>query len=76
MGAVVVLVVLIFAVVALAIIYLPSPKRTSEKERQYRIATERLCATLLAADENRMYVIPESALELARQLTDSKELNP
>jgi hypothetical protein len=57
--------------------YAPPPQRKiSESERRRRIATERLCATLLAAEENPMYVIPPQAKELAHQLTNSKELNP
>lgn len=73
---IIVLVVILFVVGAGVLIYAPSPRKLSEKERQRRIATERLCATLLAADDNPMYVIPPQAIELAYQLTTSKELNP
>jgi hypothetical protein len=74
-GAIVV-VLIVFAVIGTLIRYAPSPREISDRERQRRIATERLCATLLAADDNPMYVIPPKAIELANQLTTSKELNP
>lgn len=76
MIAVIVVSLIVFAVIGTALKYAPSPRQLSERERQYRIATERLCATLLAADDNPMYVIPPKAIELANQLTNSKELNP
>lgn len=76
MGYITILVLIVFIGGAALIRYAPSPRKISEQERQRRIATERLCATLLAADDNPMYVIPPQAVELAFQLTNSKELNP
>lgn len=76
MVTIIIFALIVFAVVGVTLRYAPSPRQISERERQRRIATERLCATLLAADDNPMYVIPPKAIELAHQLTTSKELNP
>lgn len=53
-----------------------SPRTLSEQERRRRIAVERLCATILAAEQNPAWVLPPAVTDLAREIVESKELNP
>lgn len=76
MVAVIIAVLIVFVVVGLLLRYAPPPGEVARRQSKRSIAVERLCATLQAADENPMYVIPPAAMRIVHEITDSKELNP